>query len=219
MAPAASSSTTRTPTKTSVSGKQDHGLADRVHDRIVLIGSSIYESPSSQKTIRAGKYKMSEGIEANSTNASHTASPSCTRRSSVSKPPQKMMMPESPGLAHDAKPNDVDDRAKRRSKARDEHIRKQATKTLTPRGTQRSTSSSLKEATPTTTRSTSKALVFVDEDTSLLEACTLMAATRHDALLVVQGERLTGILTDKDIVLKGLAKGTRASFKGTCMSP
>ena len=46
----------------------------------------------------------------------------------------------------------------------------------------------------------SKPSCFVDPETTLAEATTMMGEQRVGSALILQGERLTGILTERDIV-------------------
>jgi CBS domain-containing protein len=52
----------------------------------------------------------------------------------------------------------------------------------------------------------SRDLLTVEEETTLVDAATAMTARRVGAVLIVSGNRLTGILTERD-VLRAVASG------------
>ena len=52
----------------------------------------------------------------------------------------------------------------------------------------------------------SRDLLTVEEETTLVDAATAMTARRVGAVLIVSGDRLTGILTERD-VLRAVASG------------
>jgi CBS domain-containing protein len=61
-------------------------------------------------------------------------------------------------------------------------------------------------------------LVAVDGDVTLTEAATVMTAKRVGAALVFDGERLAGILTERD-VLRAVAEGRLETRAAEAMTP
>jgi CBS domain-containing protein len=62
-------------------------------------------------------------------------------------------------------------------------------------------------------------VVLVDPDRTIREAAQMMAERDIGALPVSQGDRLVGMITDRDIAVRGVAKGCDANTKvGDVMS-
>jgi CBS domain-containing protein len=66
-----------------------------------------------------------------------------------------------------------------------------------------------------------KPLVKVEPDTSITEACELMAQNNIGCLVVEQNEKLCGILTDRDIALRvaGTGKDSQTTRVKEIMTP
>lgn len=53
----------------------------------------------------------------------------------------------------------------------------------------------------------SRAPICVSPDTSLVDACQILAANRIGAVPVIEADRLVGILSERDVISRAVAKG------------